>query len=295
MQWCSIEEQARWIDNDGKTTSRSSDVIHWLGAEQAISCAVLDDGTEWVNCRRKDYAFWVSRGSGEARWRLQDLTKSSELVASHGTARALRRSFYPDFLFRQDSLLDAIAKPYFKLISVEHEPTSTYPNLFKVVFDYTHPKQPSVGDYFYNFVQKGNLWLDADNCWVIVRLQAELLSNNRSYRELNYEFDTEPYRGVRLPVRHRDYDLDAKWQKVETDEDYVVEYRRIESSELDPKTMKLSHYGFAEPDLERVSEPSLEIHLESNSEVPANVQSIVSFKLTNVSSEPIEVIRVAAC
>jgi len=294
MQRCSIEERNRWIDNEGKTTSQSSGVTHWLGPEKAICTAVLDGGTVWVNCRREDYAFWVERKNGEARWRLNELVKSAELVATHRTARTLRRSFYPDFLFRHDSLLDAIAKPYFKLISVDHEPNSTYPNLFKVVFDYTHPKQPSVGDYFYNFVQKGNLWLDADNCWVIVRLQAELLGNNCSYRKVSYEFDTEPYRGVRLPVRHRDYDLDANWQRVESDEDYVVEYRRIEPSELDPQTMELAYYGFAEPDFES-TEPPLEIHLESDHEVPANVQSLVPFSLKNVSSKPLDVIRVAAC
>ena len=294
MQQCSIQEQHRWIDNDGKTTSQSSSAIHWLGPEQAICSAVLDDGTAWVNCRREGYAFWVERRKGGTRWQLEHLVKSSELVASDYTARTLRRSFYPDFLFRQDSLLDAIAKPYFKLISVEHEPTTAYPNLFKVVFDYAHPKLPSVGDFFYNFVQRGNLWLDAGNCWVIVRLQAELLGKGCTYREVNFEFDAERYRGVHLPVRKRDYDLDANWQRVESDEDFVVEYRRIDPSELDPKTMELSYYGFAEPDLDR-SKPPLEIHLESDSEVPVNVQSIVSFALKNVSSDPIEVIRVAAC
>ena len=294
MQRCSIKRLSRWIDNDNKTTSQSSSETHWLGPTQAISKAIFDDGDVWINCRREDYAFWVSRLSEETTWKLQHIAKSSDMATSHRIMRGLHRSFYPDFLFRQDSLLDAIAKPYFELISVEREPTTAHPNLFKVVFNYEHPFRKSDNDYHYNFVQKGNLWLDADNNWLTIRLQAELLAKERTYVEINYEFDTEFFRGIRLPVRRRDFDLDASWQKVKSDEYYEVEYSRIDPNDLDPNTMALSFYGFAEPALER-TETQIEIRLESDIKLPANAQSTVVFSLKNITSDPLEIVRVAAC
>lgn len=293
---CSIEEQNRHLDAEGNVDSFNTSHVHWLGPDRAICFATLDDGTQWINCRRDDYAFWVGRNDKAEPWRLNALMKTADLQASDYTSRALRRSFYPDFLFRQDSLLDAIEKPYFQLLSVEHDPTDNFSKLYKIVFDYEHPYQRTGGDCHYNWVQKGTLWLDADNCWVIVRSQFELLLNHgkREWREMKFEFDRQSYRDVHLPVRCYHYDLNADWQREFNELQYVQEFRRMDVDELDLQTMKLTHYGFGEPNF-RPSKPTVEIHVEAHPEIQTDQQTTVPFTVRNTGDDEVDIIRVAAC
>ena len=79
---CSLETKHNWIDSSGEITSSSTGRIHWLD-RRAISISILDDGTEWINCWREDYAFWVGRNNKTEPWRLNLLVKSSEFQASH--------------------------------------------------------------------------------------------------------------------------------------------------------------------------------------------------------------------
>ena len=294
---CSLETQSKWIDSAGEITSSSTDQIHWLD-HSAISIATHDDATEWINCRREDYAFWVGRSDKTEPWMLKLLVKSSDLQASHHISRDLLRSFYPDFLYRQDSLLEAIQKPYFKLLSVEHDPVDQFPNLYRVVFDYEHPFRKTAGDYQYNWVQNGTLWLDADNCWVIVRFQLESLLNSKSEREwseLEFEFDSQTYCGVRLPVKCQHFDLDKDWKrKKEVDESYASEFRRISPDELDLQLLNLTHYGFAEPDF-GIAGSTIRIEIDDMPEINVNDQVTIPFTVRNVGRYDAEIIKVAAC
>ena len=293
---CSLETKHNWIDSSGEITSSSTGRIHWLD-RRAISISILDDGTEWINCWREDYAFWVGRNNKTEPWRLNLLVKSSEFQASHLIARYLIRSFYPDFLYRQDSLLEAIQKPYFKLLFVEHDPVDQFPNLYKVVFDYEHPVRKTGGDYQYNWVQNGTLWLDADNCWVIVRFQFESLLNNkgkREWSELEFEFDPQTYCDVHLPVKCRHFDLDQDWKRKEVDEYYVKYFRRISPDELDLQLLNLTHYGLAEPDFD-IAGSTIRIEIDDMPDIDVNDQVTIPFTARNIGRYDAEIVNVAAC
>ena len=264
---------------------------------RAISIATLEDGTEWINCRREDYAFWVSRSDKTEPWELKLLVKSSDLQASHRISCSLLRSFYPDFLYRQDSLLEALQKPYFKLLSVEHDPVDQFPNLYKVVFDYEHPFRKTAGDYQYNWVQNGTLWLDADNCWVIVRFQLESLLNNKGKREWSereFEFDPQTYCDVHLPVKCRHFDLDQDWKRKEVDEYYVKEFRRISPDGLDSQSLNLSHYGFAKPDFD-IAGSMIKIEIDNMPDIDVKDQVTIPFTVRTVGRYDVEMIMVAGC
>lgn len=286
------------IDAGGKATPPSISINHRIGSS-AYRILTLDDGEEWLFARNAGYAFHLSRSTDLPTWRVDEVVRTSEMQASQIVSRYLRRSFYPDFLFRQDSLLDAIKKPYFKLLSVEHEPTDSYPQLYRVEFDYEHPYQPTQDDYLYNWVQNGTLWLDAANCWVIVKSQVEFLGNKqeRSWHSVSFEFGDVSEEGVRLPTRKiRYYDLPEDWNTTGLGYD-VLEYERISQEDFQPEILTLSHYGFSEPIFESAEQnETFEIALSGEPRFPANGSASQHFTIRNFSSQvAIAVVRVIAC
>ena len=146
-------------------------------------------------------------------------------------------------------------------------------------------------------MQNGTLWLDADNCWVIVRFQFESLLNNkgeREWSELEFEFDPQTYCDVHLPVKCRHFNLDNDRKRKEVDEYYVREFRRISPDEIDLLSLSLSQYGFPEPDFD-IAGSTIKIEIEDMPEIDVNDQVMIPFTVRNVGRYDAEIIKVAAC
>ena len=248
----STEETSFWVAGDGSVNTKG----RWTtcrSAQETFHYADNPGEDSSIICKTDEYAYKLVREKGASEFQLQQLVATPELRASNLIARILKRSFYPDFLCR-DSLLDAIEKPYFELLSIEHEPTEIQPYLYRIVFDYEHPLRKTEGDYLYNWVQNGTIWLDADNHWSVVRCQVEFLEGNgeRSLTELTYEFANELHQGVRLPTRMRQFfGMRSGWVRNPEEEYYVSEFRRVPFDSLDSEMMTLSYHGFPKPDFSK--------------------------------------------
>ena len=248
-----------------------------------------------------EYAFWLSRPADKPELEFREVLPIDELGRGHRITRSLvRRQSHPDYLVR-DQLLEVIEKPYFELLSFEPEPTESYPNLYRVEFNYEHEYHPPGGTF--NWPQKGKLWLDADNCWVIVRCQVKnkLVTGDKdtSYTEQVFEFAPKDGNSdrPRTPVRRTEYyDLDENWNKTGPQQ-YVTEYELLPNEKFDQQTTRLTHYGFAEPVFD-VTATNDVVEIQVNREqltVAANDYPKVPFTIRNVSQSHVTLVRVTAC
>ena len=294
----SIEETSYWVAEDGSKNSLGK----WTtcrSAGETVHYADNSSGDSSIIRRTADYAYKLVRKEGASEFQIQQLSATEDLQASSLIQRILKRSSYPDFLCR-DSLLDAIEKPYFELLSVEHEPTEVYPNLFRVAFDYKHPFRKSEGDYQYNWVQNGTMWLDGDNHWVMTHCQVEFLGarGERSLSEITYEFTEDLHQGVRLPTQlTQHFEMKSGWVRNPEEEYHVSKFRRVPFDSLDSETMTLSYHGFSEPDFSPLDKlPFLEIAFaDEKMRFPPSERVVLHATLRNSSEQPMRIMRLDAC
>ncbi|MEM7315272.1 MAG: hypothetical protein AAF497_19200, partial [Planctomycetota bacterium] len=231
LDHCSFHESRRYVQPDGKVEPGGSGPEYRSGLESQCR-ATFDDGDEVVWAANADYAFWLFRPTDKPELEIRDVLPIDELTPSHRIARSLiRRLSHPDYLYR-DKLLEVVKKPYFELISFQSDPTESYPNLFRVEFNYEHEYIRGSGGTF-NWPQQGRMWLDADNYWAMVRCQVKnrlvCETKETSYTEQLFEF--APVREYSNQPRHQIrrtefYDLDSHWNRKGA-EQYITEYALI--------------------------------------------------------------------
>jgi len=251
---------------------------------KAINFSKLCDGDDMVTGRNADYGFYLFRNESEDRLTLREVVPNHNLIRPHRISRNLLRMSYPDFLWRE-SLLEVIEKPYFKLVLIEPDPNVEFPFLYKLEFEYPHEYQSPAG--IFNWPQGGTLWLDAANCWAMVRCQVELLIVAEATPRLSksiqeFEFSstvTDCESQVRLPIRRSEYeDLPDEWSTQQT-ELYLVNWDPIPSNQFDLATTRLTHFGFGEPVFNSEVEPFIEFQISEPIELPAKRPTEIPFLL----------------